>query len=216
MGIFKRVKRVVVADVNNLIDKVENPVSLTKQYLREIEEQIEKGKASLSQQYVTEKKYELLISEAEQTIQNRTEQAKLAVSNGEDEVAKIALQEKIFSEKNLGSYKEQLAVVRAKTTELTEQLQALQQKYDELKVKKNELLSRLNVATTLKEINETTSSFNADQAISGFARMEEKIWELEAAAKVQTQIPAHSLKPTVNPLVASEVEVELQKLKQNA
>ncbi|WP_449536556.1 PspA/IM30 family protein [Ferdinandcohnia sp. Marseille-Q9671] len=215
MGIFKRVKRVVEADLHDVVDKMENPVSLVKQYLREVEEQIEQGKIALSQQYVVEKKYELLISEAEQTIEKRVRQAKLALSKGEEEIAKLALQEKVVTEKKLISYKEHLELISGKTSELVEQLQSLQQKYEELKLKKNELISRTNVAVALKNLNQSTSSFNADQAISGFARMEEKVWELEASAKAHRTISASPIKPALNPLVAAEVEEELQKLKQN-
>lgn len=214
MGVIKRVKRVFVADLHEMVDKMENPVSLIKQYLREVEEQIEKGKEALRQQYVVEKKYELLITDAEQTISKRVRQAKLALSKGEEDIAKIALQEKVLTEKKLDTYKEQLELISGKTQELVEQLQTLQQKYEELTLKKNELISRTNVAVALKNINESTSSFNADQAISGFARMEEKVWELEAASKAQRTISANYKIPALNPLVANEVVEELQKLKE--
>ncbi|WP_099353091.1 PspA/IM30 family protein [Fredinandcohnia onubensis] len=215
MGVIKRVKRVFVADLHDMVDKMENPVSLIKQYLREVEEQIEKGKEALRQQYVVEKKYELLITDAEQTISKRVRQAKLALSKGEEDIAKIALQEKVLTEKKLVTYKEQLELINGKTQELVEQLQTLQQKYEELTLKKNELISRTNVAVALKNINENTSSFNADQAISGFARMEEKVWELEAASKAQRTISVNQKIPALNPLVANEVDEELQKLKED-
>lgn len=215
MGVIKRVKRVFVADLHDMVDKMENPVSLIKQYLREVEEQIEKGKEALRQQYVVEKKYELLITDAEQTISKRVRQAKLALSKGEEDIAKIALQEKVLTEKKLDTYKEQLELISGKTQELVDQLQTLQQKYEELTLKKNELISRTNVAVALKNINESTSSFNADQAISGFARMEEKVWELEAASKAQRTISVNQKIPALNPLVANEVDEELQKLKED-
>nr|WP_304214358.1 PspA/IM30 family protein [Fredinandcohnia onubensis] len=215
MGVIKRVKRVFVADLHDMVDKMENPVSLIKQYLREVEEQIEKGKEALRQQYVVEKKYELLITDAEQIISKRVRQAKLALSKGEEDIAKIALQEKVLTEKKLVTYKEQLQLINGKTQELVEQLQTLQQKYEELALKKNELISRTNVAVALKNINDSTLSFNADQAISGFSRMEEKVWELEAASKAQRTISVNQKIPALNPLVANEVDEELQKLKEN-
>ena len=43
MGILKRIKNIVVADVHQTLDKIENPVSMLKQYLRETEQQITKA-----------------------------------------------------------------------------------------------------------------------------------------------------------------------------
>lgn len=214
MGLIKRVKRVFVADLHDMVDKMEDPVSLVKQYLREVEEQLEKGKQSLAQQYVIEKKYNLLISETETVIEKRGRQAELAVSRGEVEIAKLALQEKILAEKKLHSYEQQFEIIHAKTNELVEQLQTLQQKYEELKLKKNELISRTNVAKTIKDIQQNSTSFNADNEIKGFARMEEKVWELEAQNQAGNVISSVAHKPAVNPLLADEVEVELQKLKE--
>lgn len=213
MGIFKRVKRTFTADINEMIDKMENPVSLVKQYLREIEEQLAKGKKEIAQQYVVEKKYSNLIDATQALIEKRTRQANLAVSKGDDEVARLALQEKILAEQKLSSYQQQYQLVQEKTTELVNKINGLQQKYEELALRKNELISRANVATTLSEINQTTTSYRADDAIHGFARMEEKVWELEAASQTNSIIASRSTIPQINPLLANDVEEELDKLK---
>ncbi len=42
MGILKRVKHVVLADLHDMIDKCEDPIRMTKQYIRELEGQLEK------------------------------------------------------------------------------------------------------------------------------------------------------------------------------
>ena len=54
MGIFKRVKHMATADMHNFLDKVENPVSMVKQYIRELEEQIGQAQQALAQQYFVE------------------------------------------------------------------------------------------------------------------------------------------------------------------
>ncbi|SIB28585.1 PspA/IM30 family [Mycobacteroides abscessus subsp. abscessus] len=41
MGVLKRMKRIVTADLHDAVDKMENPISLLKQYIREVEEQLE-------------------------------------------------------------------------------------------------------------------------------------------------------------------------------
>ena len=39
MGIFRRIKNIALADVHSVLDKAEDPLSMIKQYLREMEEQ---------------------------------------------------------------------------------------------------------------------------------------------------------------------------------
>lgn len=94
MGIFRRMKTIVLAEVNEQIDRWEDPVAMTKQYLRELEEQLERGRQALAQQWVAERRYETLIAQAEATIEKRSRQAKLALERNEEAVAKIALRDK--------------------------------------------------------------------------------------------------------------------------
>ncbi len=76
------------------LDKLENPVSMLKQYLRETEKQITKAQKALSHQYYLENKYKALISETDALIAKRTRQAELAVSRGEDHMAQLACKKK--------------------------------------------------------------------------------------------------------------------------
>ncbi|MBE2949951.1 PspA/IM30 family protein, partial [Anoxybacillus flavithermus] len=107
MGILKRVKHVVLADLHDMIDKCEDPIRMTKQYIRELEEQLEQAQQALAQQFVLEQKYERLIADAKEMIEKRARQAKLAVEKNEEPIAKMALQEKIAYEKKLELYTQQ-------------------------------------------------------------------------------------------------------------
>ena len=48
MGILKRIKNIVVADVHETLDKLENPVSMLKQYLVKQKSKLRKLKSTLS------------------------------------------------------------------------------------------------------------------------------------------------------------------------
>lgn len=213
MGVLKRMKRIVTADLHDAVDKMENPISLLKQYIREVEEQLEKGKQAMVQQYAVEQKYSLLIASEQETAEKRNRQAELAVSKGEEDIAKLALQEKIVSERKLSVYVQQYEMIQEKTNELAGQLEWLHQQYEELKLKKNELAARYQAAAAIRNIQESTVSFKAEQALSGFARMEEKVLEQESYIKAGRLLSANAFKPSVSPYLADEVELELEKLK---
>ncbi|MGX1983994.1 phage shock protein A (PspA) family protein [Thermolongibacillus altinsuensis] len=213
MGLFKRVKNVMLADLHDLIDKLEDPISMTKQYLRELEEQMEKAQRALAQQFAIERRYEQLIQQAEEMIEKRARQAKLAVEKNEEAIAKMALQEKIAYEKKLALYKQQYETLKEKTTYLTEQLKQLHEKYEELKAKQLDLIARANAAQAIKDINASLISFNPEHALKGFARMEERILALEAEAKASSYL-YESYKALHTLPLQNEVEKELEQLKE--
>ncbi|MBB5325123.1 phage shock protein A [Anoxybacillus tepidamans] len=213
MGLFKRIKNVVLADLHDLIDKCEDPISMTKQYLRELEEQIEKAQQALAQQFIVENRYERLIQHAEEMVEKRARQAKLAVEKNEEAIAKMALQEKLLYEKKLDAYKQQYTTLSEKTTYLKEQLKKLKETYEELKVKQLDLIARANAAKAIKTINTSLVSFHPEHALKGFARMEERVFALEAEAKASSYVYESQKALSVSPLFQEEVEKELAKLK---
>ncbi|WP_028399286.1 PspA/IM30 family protein [Ectobacillus panaciterrae] len=218
MGIIKRIRNIVMADVHETLDKLENPMSMLKQYLRETEEQIAKAQHALSQQLYLEKKYEALIAEAEALVAKRARQAELAVSRDEDSMAQLALQDKITNEKKAALYREQYEVTKQQTVALYEQIDKLQEKYQELQHKQLVLVSRLNAAQAIKSSNAALSSFHTENAVKGFARVEAYVQKLEADAAASNYFYQlnHTVKAQVlDPQLQEEVQQALEQLKAN-
>ncbi|EOP58349.1 hypothetical protein IKQ_00459 [Bacillus cereus VDM053] len=218
MGILKRIKNIVVADVHQTLDKIEKPVSMLKQYLRETEQQITKAEKALSHQYYLEKKYEALISETDALIAKRTRQAELAVSREEDHMAQLALQEKIVNEKKAELYRKQYEITKEQTAMLYEQIDKLQKKYGELQYKELVLVSRLNAAQAIKESNRAIDSFHTESTAKGFARIESYVQKLEAetaASNYFYNLKAPNQQEVLDQNLQEEVQRELEQLKEN-
>ncbi|WP_305454390.1 PspA/IM30 family protein [Bacillus mycoides] len=218
MGILKRIKNIVVADVHQTLDKVEKPVSMLKQYLRETEQQITKAQKALAHQYYLEKKYEALISETDALIAKRTRQAELAVSREEDQMAQLALQEKIVNEKKAELYRQQYEITKEQTATLYEQIDKLQKKYGELQYKELVLVSRLNAAQAIKESNRAIDSFHTESTAKGFARIESYVQKLEAetvASNYFYNLKSPNQQEVLDQNLQEEVQRELEKLKEN-
>ncbi|ABY42101.1 Phage shock protein A, PspA [Bacillus mycoides] len=218
MGILKRIKNIVVADVHQTLDKIEKPVSMLKQYLRETEQQITKAEKALSHQYYLEKKYEALISETVALIAKRTRQAELAVSREEDQMAQLALQEKIVNEKKAELYRKQYEITKEQTATIYEQIDKLQKKYGELQYKELVLVSRLNAAQAIKESNRAIDSFHTESTAKGFARIESYVQKLEAetaASNYFSNLKSPNQQEVLDQNLQEEVQRELEKLKEN-
>ncbi|AGT30715.1 phage-shock protein [Geobacillus genomosp. 3] len=211
MGIFRRIKTIVLAEVNEQIDQWEDPIAMTKQYLRDLEEQLAQGRQALAGQWVAERRYETLITQTEAAIEKRSRQAKLALERNEESVAKLALRDKLLYEKKLEAYKQQYDAIKAKTAEVAHRLNELRERYDELSAKQLELTARVNAAQALKRIDTALASFSADEALRGFARMEERVIALEAEAAAARFGTNAALSPVP---FDEEVERELAKWKE--
>ncbi|WCK55269.1 PspA/IM30 family protein [Aneurinibacillus sp. Ricciae_BoGa-3] len=215
MSIFKRVRDITMAAINEAMDHVEDPISMLNQYMRNMEDEISKAEQALARQIATEKKYSLYIAETKDTITKRIRQAELAVERGEDEMARLALSDKQLCEVRLQEFNQQYDTVLEQNKSLRQQLQELKDKYYEMKNKRTYLLSRANVAHTKQQINQVLR-FDTESAASGFARMEEKIMALEAQAHA-----GHSILHPYNPASAYQqakneaVEQELARMKED-
>lgn len=216
MGIFKRVKDIALADINEVLDKVENPINMIKQYLRELEEQITTAKNALANQLIAERKFEALISELEQIIEKRVRQANLALDRNDETIAQLAIEEKLICEKRLHVYQEQYQTVKQQIAILQESLHTSKALYDELQSQKWFLMSRANGARAMQNLNRVVASVDADTVRKGFSRMEEKVWQMEARASADAQVDRifhNSASAGTNTLFKNEVQQELERLK---
>jgi phage shock protein A len=213
MGIFKRVKTIAKADMNGWLDKFEDPIAMVNEYSREMEQEMVKAQRALSRQYFVENKQAALILETKAIVEKRTRQAKLAIEQGEETIARLAVQEKLTHDKQLSLYEQQYEAIKDQTKILGEKLNELQQTYNELQHKITLLASRANVALSIKQIQKATGTFQTDTILRGVARAEDRILLMEAEVQVGNQLP--------NPLVSyessyvneEELTREIEKLK---
>ncbi|MGS2780473.1 PspA/IM30 family protein [Robertmurraya sp. GLU-23] len=216
MGIFKRIKDIATADFNDALDKLEDPISMLKQYLRELEGEIGKAQKALAQQLYIEKKFEAVIESTIDRVQKRARQAELAVERGEDQIARLAIEDKLQQEKKLRVYEGQYHTIKNQTNLLYDELDKLKEKYDELQDRKLLLVSRMTAAKVSNDISQVLSSINPDRAVKGFIRVEEEILKLEAKSQANqyfTKANSGRIESVLGTYSHEDVEKELEKLK---
>jgi phage shock protein A len=190
MGIFKRLKTITMAEINGLLDGMEDPIAMLNEYSREMEQEISKGQQALARQIFVEKKQAALILDTKALVDKRTRQAKLAIEQGDEQIAKLAVQEKLNQERTLQLYVDQLESIKGQTQILVEKLDQLKDTYNQMQHKKILLASRANVAQSMKQIQKVTVSFNTDDIARGVVRAEEKILMMEAEVQAGNQFSA--------------------------
>lgn len=78
MGVFKRIKDMTKASVNDMLDKVEDPIVMLNQYLRDMEAEIHEAEVTVAKQMANERRMKQRLDEAERTSVQRESQAEVA------------------------------------------------------------------------------------------------------------------------------------------
>ncbi|WP_126425338.1 PspA/IM30 family protein [Brevibacillus marinus] len=212
MGIFKRLRDVTVASVNEVIDSLEDPVTMLNQYMRDMEAEIGRVEVAVARQVAMEKKFLQQYKEALAMAEKRDRQANLAISEGEDDLARRALLEKKQYSARAEEYQKLYQTASAAAQQMREKLAELKDEFYKMRAKKYELTTRAQVARTQKHLNQVITGLGSESASRGFARMEEKVLRMEAEAEMSSERlrTSYGLDRAFEPLFDDELEAELQ------
>lgn len=188
MSIFKRLRDLTMSNLYALIEKAEDPIKMTDQYLRDMQEDLEEAEKAVAAQISLEKKFKQLYEEQEALVKKREEQAHIAAQAKNIDLARRALEEKKAAEQKMTEYKASYEQNKAAADNLREKLAEMKKQITELKNKRETLVARVNAARAQKNINQAMSGFNSDSAMSGLKRMEEKALQLEAEAEASGEV----------------------------
>ncbi|GIO66530.1 PspA/IM30 family protein [Paenibacillus sp. JTLBN-2024] len=188
MAIFKRLRDLTMSNINAIIDKAEDPVKMTDQYIRDMTEDLEDAEKAVAAQIAIEKKFKQLYEEQQALVEKRTQQAHTAAQAQNVELARRALEEKKAAEQKMAEYKASYDQNKAAADNLRNKLDEMRKQLTEMKNKRETLVARYNAAKAQTEINKAMQGFSTDSATSGMKRMEEKMLQMEAQAEASNEM----------------------------
>ena len=179
-NIFTRIKDSVSADLHNLMDKKEekSPITALNHYLRQSEREKEKVSKLVERQYRLKEEFTKEYLQAQDLANKRLNQANIAEKAGEKEMHAYAIKEQHDYQVRAERMKESRDVA-------IEQLEAIEQKYEEMKYKlkdmhlrRMELMGRENIANANHQMNKVLEE-TSDKPFSRFGELEKYIEGLE-------------------------------------
>jgi len=193
MGVFQRLSDLLKSNVNDLIDRAEDPEKMVKQIIIDMQTELTKatqnyGKAKASER-LAEKKY----LESQKISADWEAKAKMALAKGDQDLAKQALARKVKSDEDLNNYKEMYESISAQTDAIGDQVEVLRAKLEEAKSRQAMLIARSQMAETKKNLAKAAGGFDGNSSMEKFQKMEEKIERKEAEADAFTEIAGNNL-----------------------
>jgi phage shock protein A len=218
MGIFDRVSNLVRANVNDLLDRAEDPEKMLEQIIRDMESGIGDARSQVAAMIAQEKELEADYEANAKLADEWGEKAKRAVAAGKDDLAREALRRKKDADENAAVYQQQLEIQKQTVAKLKSQLNQLEAKYQSTVSQKEALIARQKRAEVQKKVNQqaaaTVSSLSPLDGSAELDRIERKIRSNEAQAAAYEEIGTDTFDSQFRELDYDvDIEKELEALK---
>lgn len=187
MGIFDRMGRVISSNVNSLLDKGEDPKKLLELNLDEMGEQLKRGRQDVIGAVAEEKRLKKKVDELEGEVDKWDKRAELALKAGDEALARDALKQK----QRVRGDRETAEKVRVEQRDIAlkmkDELEKMEQRLDELKMRKGTLAARAAQAKGGGG-SEALGARGGSNAFSEFRRMEGEIEGREAQNTAMNEV----------------------------
>jgi len=188
MGLLERVSTLIRANLNDVIDRAEDPEKMIKQVMMDMENQYLQVKTqvavSIADLHLLEKK----LKENEDTGRDWMRKAEIAVDKSQDDLARAALDRFQTAQRLTQSYKEQVDDQQIQVGALKNALQKLEQKLDEAKSKRDLLLARHRRSVALNKAARAQSALGSESKAASFDRLKDRVQITEAVATAEVDL----------------------------
>lgn len=188
MGLFSRLGTLIRSNINELINRAEDPEKMLNQVLVDMKQQLIEAKKQVAIAIADEKRIKKQWEQEATKAAEWEKKAMLALKAGDENLARAALQRKGDHDEVAAQLKDQWDAQKNSVEQLKVALRSLDSKIEEAKRKRNLLVSRQKRAEAQRTINETLSSINSTSAFDTFDRMSQKIEQMEAEAEASAEL----------------------------
>ncbi|SFH64407.1 PspA/IM30 family protein [Pisciglobus halotolerans] len=220
MAILDRFSDIIHANINAVIDRMEDPEKMIDQYLRDMTEDLAEVKRNTAGVIAEETRAKREVDQNEAEVVKYNDYAKKALSAGNEDDARIFLKKKQELE-NVGTGLAQAyAAAHENATKMRQMHDKLASDIETLKGRRAMIKGKMSVAKTQEKLNDVSESVGKTQgAMGSFSRMEEKADRMLDEANAMSELNQEPVDETkaLEEKYASEgsaaVEDELNRLK---
>lgn len=210
MRLFRRIADIIAANLNEMVDRFEDPETMLKQAVREMEQAVAEALDSAVKVVATEKLAARQLEKHRRDAQLCHDRARQAVADGDDSLARQLVTRKVQHDSLIAALEDQQATAAESGRKLHRQIDAMRAKLAEAKRKLATLTARRRVADARGQL--VGAPAGTDLApFSKFDRMYERVEFAEA--EVDARLELNELDDDFESTFDSTVEQAMAELK---
>lgn len=181
MALLERVGTLLRANLNDLIDKAEDPEKLLKQLILDMENQMMQVKTQVAIALADEHLLEKKRREHEASGADWKRKAELAVRKGDDALARAALERSLSAQHMAEGFTQQLEDQKTEVETLKQALRSLEQKLQETRSRCELMIAEHRRARVVGRAQKAREVIARKEGDTSIARMKSKIAGAEAS-----------------------------------
>jgi len=209
MALLERVATLVRANLNDLIDRAENPEKLIKQVILDMQNQFLQVKTqvaiAIADQHVLQKKQK----ENEAKAAEWMRRAELAVDQKQDDLARVALERAVSSRRMAHNFEQQVADQAVQVEDLKAALRKLEHKLAEAEARADTLVTKHRRARAQRKTNSAGVAIGHHSQAATLSRLERRVAHADATAEAVAYLATDSLEER---LATLEQQEEIERL----
>jgi phage shock protein A len=211
-GLGGRMSTVIKAKISRLLDRAEDPgETLDYGYQKQVE-MLQNVKKGIADVVTAKKRLQMQSTKLEQSVVKLDTQARQALSQGNEELARTALERKTLAQTELQSLDQQVKELEGQQEQLTANEQKLRQKIEQFRTKKEVIKAQYSAAEAQVKIGEAAHGVGEEMADLGLAmqRAEDKTEQMRARASAVEELEQAGTFDDITQLGGGEDDIDRQ------
>jgi phage shock protein A len=211
-GLTGRMSTVVKAKVSKLLDRAEDPAeTLDYSYSKQVE-QLQNVKKGIADVVTAKKRLQMQEATLQQSVVKLDTQARQALSGGQEDLARTALERKNVAQTELQSLDQQVKELEDQQQKLTDSEQKLRAKIEAFRTKKEVIKAQYSAAEAQVRISEAATGVGEQMADVGLAmqRAVDKTENMKARADAVSELEAAGTFEDLTALGSGEDDIDHQ------
>jgi phage shock protein A len=191
-GLAGRMSTVIKSKISRLLDKAEDPAeTLDYGYQKQVES-LQNVKKGIADVVTSKKRLQMQSQKLEQSVVKLDTQARQAMGQGREDLARAALERKTVAQTELQSLDQQVTELEAQQEKLSESEKKLRAKVEAFRTKKEVIKAQYSAAEAQVKISEAAHGVGEQMADVGLAiqRAEDKTEQMRARAGAVEELEA--------------------------
>jgi phage shock protein A len=211
-GLGGRMSTVIKAKISKMLDRAEDPgETLDYGYQKQVE-MLQNVKKGIADVVTAKKRLQMQSGKLEQQVVKLDTQARQALAQGNEPLARTALERKTLAQTELQTLDTQVKELEGQQEQLTANEQKLRQKIEQFRTKKEVIKAQYSAAEAQVRIGEAASGVGEEMADLGLAmqRAEDKTEQMRARAGAVEELEAAGTFDDITQLGPGEDDIDRQ------